>query len=392
MSSRFEGLEAQRGLAATGVVVFHAYQYARSGPDAVTPYAGSLLEPLLLGLDGMVDWFFVLSAFLLALPYASAVLEGRPGAAPGRFLARRAVRIVPLYVVAVLLVWAWRNPTLPGEWRDLVEHLLFVQVLDPTRIFWTIGPAWSLAVEVHFSLLLAVLGSAAARWSVGRSARARLSLLVAGVAALAAASVAYSVVAAAVLDVPATDWPAWFSLPSKLVVFAGGLALAVLVATRPAPLSRRSARLLAGAGLAVIVLAAYLRTPTAGGGALFHALTGLGATLVVGATVLRPVAPTARPVGRALALVGLVSYSLYLWHEPLLLGLGGLGLVPTPSPSSFPLTAAVLLAVSLPVAWLSYWLVEHPASNLRTRVDGPSWPLTPLPVLPAPADLQGAGR
>jgi peptidoglycan/LPS O-acetylase OafA/YrhL len=155
----FSQLQGQRGLAALGVVVFHAYQYDRSGPDASFPYQGTVADTALRALDGLVDWFFVLSAFLLALPYAKAVLRGSSTVGPGTFLARRAVRIVPLYLVAITLVWASRNPSLPGDWRDLLEVLSFTQVFDTKRIFYTIGPAWSLAVEAQFYLLLALLGS-----------------------------------------------------------------------------------------------------------------------------------------------------------------------------------------------------------------------------------------
>jgi peptidoglycan/LPS O-acetylase OafA/YrhL len=111
---RLDELEGQRGLAAVLVVVFHAYQYDRSGPTSAFPYEGSPQHALLVGLDGAVSWFFVLSAFLLARPYVRAVLAGRPATPARTFLARRAVRIVPLYVVAVTVVWAWRNPGCPA--------------------------------------------------------------------------------------------------------------------------------------------------------------------------------------------------------------------------------------------------------------------------------------
>ncbi len=63
--------------------------------------------------------------------------------------------------------------------------------------------------------------------------------------------------------------------------------------------------------------------------------------------------------------VGLVSYSLYIWHEPLLLTLAGRGLLPEQAAASFIPTTAVLLVLSLFVAWVSYWVIEHPASHLR---------------------------
>ncbi|CAM5565325.1 Acyltransferase OS=Streptomyces antimycoticus OX=68175 GN=SSPO_013610 PE=4 SV=1 [Streptomyces antimycoticus] len=74
--------------------------------------------------------FFVLSALSAdTLTHGQQWTGARP--APGRvFLFRRAIRIIPLYFLAVLCVWATRNPTLPGEWSDLVHHLTFTQVFD----------------------------------------------------------------------------------------------------------------------------------------------------------------------------------------------------------------------------------------------------------------------
>ncbi len=386
---RFDGLEAQRGIAALLIVLFHVYQFDRSGPDAAYPYAGNPLEPLVVGFDGMVDWFFVLSAFLLTLPYAKAVLAGRPSTAPGRFLARRAVRIVPLYVVAVLVVWTARNGGLPGDWRDLLEHLTFTQVFDERRIFFTIGPAWSLAVEVQFYVLLGVLGTLATRWSTRRNGRGGLRLLVLGVGGLAVLSAAWCLVAALVLAVPQTNWPVWFSLPAKLFVFAAGMAAAVLVAARPLRLRFSTARLLSLLGVGIYAAACFSRQHTGGGDALFHALCGVAALAVVLASVCRP-----GPIGgagliggqrrlvRALTWTGLVSYSLYLWHEPVLLYLAGRGLLPDPSRAAFPMTALVVVVVSLLVAWVSYVVLEHPASYLRAQLDGPRTPRPPLPTLP----------
>ena len=62
---RFPELQGQRGLAALCIVVFHVYQYDRSGPDSRSPLEGTWAHPLVFGLDGMVDWFFVLSGSVL---------------------------------------------------------------------------------------------------------------------------------------------------------------------------------------------------------------------------------------------------------------------------------------------------------------------------------------
>ena len=374
---RFPELQGQRGLAALAVLVFHVYQYDRSGSDARFPLQDTWAHPLLFGLDAAVDWFFVLSAFLLTLPYARALLDGRPLPGAREFLGRRAVRILPLYVVAVVVVWASRNPTLPGEWRDLVQHLTFTHVFDQERFFWTIGPAWSLAVEVQFYVVLAVLGSVLARTAARAATPARrLAPLVVAIAALATVSVAWCLLLGVAQDRPASQYPLWFGLPAKLSVFALGMAAAVLVALRPRTLTRSATWSLRAGGTALLVLAAVTLVDRESGARdwAFHALSGLAFTAVVVAGALGPRQGPWHRVSSygVLPWVGLVSYSLYLWHEPLLLHLAAHGLFPAPAASAFWLSALVLSGVGLLVAWMSYWVVEHPSSALRVF-------LTPVP-------------
>jgi peptidoglycan/LPS O-acetylase OafA/YrhL len=368
--TRFPELQGQRGLAALCIVVFHVYQYDRSGPESRAPLEGSWAHPLVLGLDGMVDWFFVLSAFLLTLPYARALRDGRPLTSARDFLGRRAVRIVPLYLVAVLVVWVSRNPTLPGEWRDLLEHLTFTQVYDETRIFWTIGPAWSLAVEVQFYVVVALLGAVLSRTAVRAATPARrLTPLVVAIAALAVVSTAWWLVLGVGQDRPATDYPLWFGLPAKLAVFAAGMAAAVIVVVVPRTLGRAATWALRAGGVgAFLVLATVLVDRETGSRDwVFHVLCGLAFAAVVLAGALgRPQGPWHRTSSAGvLPWLGLLSYSLYLWHEPLLLHLAGNGLLPAPAPGAFLPTVAVVVPLAVLAAWASYWLVEYPTSHLR---------------------------
>src|SRR5437764_11759189 len=118
---RFDGLEAYRGIAALLIVVYHAYQHSRLKSAYV--YDGTPLHVLLRNLEAGVAWFFVLSGFLIVLPFARAAVHRRKAEDARRewrvllpppdprpppysgdrqsalsargFLVRRAIRIVP---------------------------------------------------------------------------------------------------------------------------------------------------------------------------------------------------------------------------------------------------------------------------------------------------------
>lgn len=128
-----------RGVAILLVVLFHAIL---SLPEAARPRPGVLSSFVVAGNTG-VTLFFVLSGFLLDLPW----MDGRP-IRPGRFYANRALRILPMYFVAVALGGLYH--------RDAVTAL-------PALVFWNIGIAtlfpfgavwWSLVPEVQFYAVL----------------------------------------------------------------------------------------------------------------------------------------------------------------------------------------------------------------------------------------------
>ncbi|MBU3739673.1 MAG: acyltransferase, partial [Rhodoferax sp.] len=137
-------IEGLRGLAALLVLATH---YSRF----LTP------EPGLWGYASTgVDLFFVLSGYVFA-PY----LLGRP--LPLRaHLVRRAFRLYPLYLVA-LLTYALLLPE-PARWQHFGVHLLMAHTLQSTAIAFHYNPAfWSLPPEVEFYLALPLLAWLARR-------------------------------------------------------------------------------------------------------------------------------------------------------------------------------------------------------------------------------------
>jgi len=91
-------LTGLRGIAAFSVFLFH-YSSLHPGIrlDLSVPLIGYFLQlPLGLGFAG-VDLFFVLSGFLLSLPFAHAVLSGKPLPSKARYFKRRILRVFPAY-------------------------------------------------------------------------------------------------------------------------------------------------------------------------------------------------------------------------------------------------------------------------------------------------------
>ena len=380
--ARFEGLEAFRGIAALMMVVFHAYQYSREGTGTQRyVYEGTPAHTFFHGLEAGVSWFFVLSGFLIFLPFAySAVSQGSPRSAR-RFLVRRALRILPLYYVAILSVWSLRYTGSREEWIDLLQHLTFTHVFSREHIFWTIGPAWSLAVEVIFYLFIAVVGPLAyLACRPLRTTRARAGVLAVVVAALGAGSIAYKWWARYVAEIPEDNWPVYFGPVAKLDTLCFGMLLAILVAYLSARRSRfgfglAPSSLLFVFGVTLLVADFLLRDDSEAVGFYFHTLSGAAFTLVLAATVLAGGAQERwggllgllrKPV---LGFLGVISYSVYMWHEPILVELGKLDFFIDRAPQSFPQNAVVLVILAIAVGTLSYRLIERPAMGLQPAFD-----------------------
>jgi peptidoglycan/LPS O-acetylase OafA/YrhL len=363
---RITELEAFRGLAAVFLVVYHAYQDSRI--TSAYLYEGTWAHPILRNLEAGVALFFVLSGLVIFLPWARAALERRDEVSARGFLIRRAIRIIPAYFVAILIVWTSRYNGTGDQWQELWQHLTFTQVFDREHIFFTIGPAWSLAVEVQFYVFIALLGPLLYRAGKGLGRGGRLALLWGTVAVLFAISVAWKLHAFYVAETPEESYPTYFGPLAKLDEFALGMGLAVLLVAlgdrRP---SKRVVAPLLVTALALTVLAFTQRFESDFVGLMFHTIASLAALALIAAAALPGGAGRFSSVlrNRTLQWMGLISYSVYLWHEPVLLQLESWGLADFQDDGTFLISTLGLMAASLLVGWLSYNLIERPAQELR---------------------------
>ena len=317
-----------------------------------------------------VDVFYVVSGFLIT---GLIVRELR---ATGRvdlvtFYARRARRLLPAALVVIVLTVIASAIVLPplrvpdvaadgaaaalyvSNIRFAAQATDYLQAeLDPSPLLHF----WSLGVEEQFylfwpALLLLVAGR--------RTNIRRVGLVVAIVALLSfGLGIAWT----------ASDAPlAFFLLPARAWELAIGAALAIGV-TRLSRLPRSFATVAVGAGLAMILIGAVVfdtDTPFPGTAAL---LPVVGAALVIAGGIPQPLNRVSRLVSiRPMRWVGGISYSLYLWHWPLLvLPAAAVG-------SALPWPARLgLLALTFVLAEASRRWIEDPIRHGRVAKLRPS--------------------
>src|SRR5579875_365375 len=347
-----KALTSLRGVAAMAVVVVHfaatAQLHARVSVPSLAPHGYVA-----------VDFFFVLSGFIMSYTYCHAFLEHRAGAFRS-FLGKRVARIVPLYIAVLIGISAagWlafalsgKNPLLAGRnfWGKFAINAVMMQGLI-TRTNLN-GPSWSISDE-----FLAYLAFPLMIW------------LIFGRREVAGATGVLAVVGLCRLAATRPRLGLGFEAPPGGVArcfleFLLGIAAYRLYLV--APIRRFLARdpvLLALCGAAVLSLVAGIDLPAA---LIFP-------FLVIGfaANRARAAAIAATPI---LYFLGVISYSIYLIHEPF--RPFELSLFRTIFPAPTGLIPAigfqVLGACSvIPFAWLTYRWIERPGRILVRGVLG----------------------
>lgn len=181
--SNIASLDSIRALACLFVVSYHITLITTQDirlwyPEKFPP----LLSSLIYSGDTGVNLFFVLSGFLLFMPYAKALLFDRDWPAIHSFYIRRILRILPAYYVSLYLMILLFSPYFL-HWNRLHDIFMFLTLFmdsSSTTFKQINGPFWTLAVEWQFYLFLPFLALGIA-WLVrliSKTPRARLFLLV----------------------------------------------------------------------------------------------------------------------------------------------------------------------------------------------------------------------
>lgn len=354
------------------MIAFH-YAAVRGPGDAVVASIDSIAWLARIVRNGYlgVDLFFLITGFLLVLPWIRHAEAGLPPPSARAFYRRRILRIVPAYWVHLALLAIVFIPLVAGPeaWARAWRFYLFNFAMHAPLLHYTTpltsasmsvnGALWTLALEAQWYLLLPLLAPLFTR---------RPYLVAAVLVALAigwrwlaehdlAALVRFHLQLAAIWDVPEETIRHFLAtqLPGYFAHFAFGMLAGRawwLWRSRPAA-SGASAIAWVLAAAAGLVFLYVIHIP---GSFRF----GLPAWLAVAVALAVPlVALVARgtPLTHALlanpslVFVGRVSYSAYLYHLPLLLALDRHG---PAGPFMLPLYLALVLAA----AWLSWRYVE----------------------------------
>ncbi len=335
-------IDGLRALAVLPVVLYHA-----GVPGVTGGYVG-------------VDVFFVISGFLITGIIAGEIREGRFSIV--HFYERRARRILPaLFTVALLsaaAAWFLLAPAALesfgksfGATTLFFSNVYFYVAIDYFSTAAEYRPllhTWSLAVEEQFYIVFPLLLLLFARFGRGALNGVVLALL------------ALSLVASIVVTDSRPD-AAFYLIPTRMWELMCGAVLALGMV--PPWRGRHLAEGAAALGLGLIILAVFLygaTTPFPGATALVPCV---GTALLIHAG---PETRVARCLSvRPLVFFGLISYSLYLWHWPILSFLRiSYGTTELPMPV---IVAAIFGSIAL--ATLSWRFVERPfrRKNLMGR-------------------------
>jgi peptidoglycan/LPS O-acetylase OafA/YrhL len=331
-------IDGLRALAVVPVILFHA---------GIEIFGGGYLG---------VDVFFVISGFLITAILLREMEAGKFSLA--KFYERRARRILPalffVIIVTSIFAWLWM---IPPQWEDYTEGLVAMALFATNILFWRktgyfdtdaeLNPllhTWTLSVEEQFYIafpLLLLLGFRfGKKWVVA------------------------AIVAVAAISLAASEWLSFaqpsanfYLLPSRAWELMAG-SICALILQKPdfrlLKIGSNAKQILALVGLVLLIGSIFTFTPQTRSPALITLAPIIGVMLIIlyaqsGTIVARILQQ------KPFVAIGLVSYSAYLWHQPLLV------FYRIKSFNQSPFIIASLVAATFALATISYFWVEQPA-------------------------------
>ena len=370
-TTRLRSIDALRGIAALGVVLYHAVQQGGTVlPNNLLDYPARLVQFVSsFGYIG-VFLFFVISGFCIHLQWARARATGvEPDIRFGPFWKRRLRRLYPPYIIGLalflLIAYSYGDIKVTHFFvYDIGMHLLMLHNLDPQTCYTINGVFWTLAIEEQLYLAYFLLLFVRVRWgwtvTIAVCLGARIAWMVLGY-------VVYLLTGFG-LPVPEAAAAHWFTWA------LGALAVEIMFGLIQLPRWARDLRLavplIAGATALSYYLPLLPKDTFVKNFAWFliHPLWGVGFFILINRVVIAEqswIRRTTLPlVVSIFATVGVFSYSLYLTHE----------LVVTVSwwftnPAWLQSANALFLVlpVTIAFAWVFFWFCERPFMVRRRK-------------------------
>ena len=214
-------IDGLRFYAVVAVLWFHvtAYLMTPAKNPAAEAVAATWLGQLSRTGHSGVELFFVISGFILGLPFARAATGRGQPVAIGRYFLRRLTRLEPPYIINLLLLAITMVMLGKASWAEITPHLIASLTYCHNTLYGAASAvnfvAWTLEIEVQFYLLAPFL---AAVFTI-QNARVRTLSLSTAIAAAAATS-------AMSLSHPDTPASVRLSLAAFLQYFLAGFAIA----------------------------------------------------------------------------------------------------------------------------------------------------------------------
>jgi peptidoglycan/LPS O-acetylase OafA/YrhL len=347
-----------------------------------------------------VTLLLLLSGFLLYRPFAASIIRGTERPSLTRYLVNRAWRIFPAYwFILLVTVFVFQTSLVRTEsglesarLSDpglLLLNLFLLQGFVPNGVLTGIGPAWALTAVVTFYAILPLLVLLAAALAARASTlRGRFIAALVPAVALVLVGLAGKATAAFVIPPGASGgWGAdWHSVVERSFfghadMFGFGMAVAVIHVQR-ADGRLRLPRWWRGAALAAMLAVALPTTKIFETEVDFRidAVSNFTYDVVMAAVgglflafVLLPDPGSSRPwllvrllETRLIVAVGVVSYSLFLWHEPLILLLREHGAT-FAGTGGFLANELLVGVLALALSIITYHYLELPALLRKAR-------------------------
>lgn len=331
---KIKGLDGLRGIAVLFVIISHTVLW---------PYLGIESPKIMSLMNGHigVSIFFVLSGFLITL------LLMREQDATGTidivaFIKRRSLRIFPVYYLAILFLLcmdAMGKANIPNcAYPYALTYT--VNFIDKECTHQTISHFWSLSVEEHFYIFWPFI------FLLGR----RFSLIVAATITVACVLIGTSLYAEIV-----SRYPNRWTFPAMLPILAG--CMTALLHRTPAVKNLFSDA--AKSNVVLVAILAGLVSPAFGKSVVIW-LTAMSLLMLY--IYYRQDSAVVKILEfKPLALIGVISYGLYVW-QGILTGNG-----PYRSGSAFPPEIYTGLWLTFIVAPLSYVFFERPVMGFKKR-------------------------